>query len=204
MLKRKVSNDKAFAALADGQDFSSTTKSPRFKVKYRVPEPLITHPLHLPLPKQFDSLNAYLDSFIQLDDNEDTTIEKAEAKALHEASIRDRITLARQRGWLEDYVNPAATRKQSEPPTAQTRHDVMLKHVVNFSGLMAQERRGNISRAKKIALMVQQHFKKLEGTDEKELKAEEKRIRRLAKTTAQEVRKKWKLAEKVFESPGSR
>jgi len=126
VLKRKVSNDKAFAALADGQDFSSTTKSPRFKVKYRVPEPLITHPLHLPLPKQFDSLNAYLDSFIQLDDNEDTTIEKAEAKALHEASIRDRITLARQRGWLEDYVNPAATRKQSEPPTAQTRHDVSM------------------------------------------------------------------------------
>lgn len=196
--KRKPSNDKAFAALSDGHDFFSPTKSPRFKVKYRIPEPLITHPLHLPLPKQFGSLNAYLDSYIQLEDNEDTTLEKAEAKAFHEAAIQDRITLARQKGWLEDSVNPAAPRKQPEPPNVQTRHDVMLKHVLNFSGLMAQERRGNISRAKKIALMIQQHFKKLEGTDEKEMKAEEKRIRRLAKTTAQEVRKKWKLAEKVF------
>ena len=188
--------------LVEAQDFSNP--SPRIKLKYRVPEPLITHHLHLPLPKQFDSLKGYLDSFIQLDDNEDTTLEKAEAKALHEAAIQDRIAVAKARGWLVgDSASPGAPRRQTEPSAAQTRHDFMLKHVLNFSSLMAQERRGNISRAKKIAQMITQHFKKLDGTDEKEIKAEEKRIRRLAKQTGQEVRKKWKLAEKVqlfFES----
>lgn len=195
--KRKASIEKAFPHLTDGYDFT-TAKSPRFKLKYRVPEPLITHPLHLPLSKQFNSLDEYLNSFIQLDDHEDTTFEKAEAKALHEAAIRDRIAAARARGWLAgDSVSPAAPKKQPEPQNVPTRHDIMLKHALNFSSLMAQERRSNISRAKKISLMITQHFKKLEGTDEKEIRAEEKRIRRLAKQTAQEVRKKWKLAERV-------
>ena len=195
--KRKASIDKVFPHLTDSYDIT-TTKSPRFKLKYRVPEPLITHPLHLALPKQFNSLDEYLASFIQLDDYEDTTLEKAEAKALHEAAIRDRIATAKARGWLAgDSVSPATPRKQPEPQNVPTRHDIMLKHVLNFSSLMAQERRSNMSRAKKISLMITQHFKKLEGTDEKEIKAEEKRIRRLAKQTAQEVRKKWKLAERV-------
>jgi helicase SWR1 len=134
-----------------------------------------------------------------LDDHEDTTLEKAEAKAVHEAAIRDRIATARAKGWLaNDSTNLAAPRRQAEPQFTPTRHDIILKHVLNFSSLMAQERRSNISRAKKIALMITQHFKKLEGTDEKEIKAEEKRIRRLAKHTAQEVRKKWKLAGRVY------
>ena len=175
----------------------ATFRSPRFKLKYRMPEPLITHRFHFPLEKQFSSLNDYLDSFIQLEDHEDTTLEKAEAKALHEASIRYRIAVAKAKGWLTGESSPNAPRKQPEPSPVQTRHDIMLKHVVNFSTLMGQERRSNISRAKRIALMVAQHFKKLDGTDEKEIKAEERRIRRLAKQTAQEVRKKWKLAERV-------
>jgi helicase SWR1 len=192
--RRKSSADK-FSALAEGHNFPLIP--PRIKLKYRAPEPLITHPHHIPLPKQFPSLSDYLDSYIQLDDNEDTTMEKAEARALHEALIRDRIATARSRGWLTDDSAPSAPKRQQEPPTPQTRHDIMLKHILNFSNLLAQERRGNVSRAKRIAQMVQAHFKRLEGTDEKELKAEEKRIRRLAKQTAQEVRKKWKLAERV-------
>jgi HSA len=196
--KRKASTEQTFPHLTGGYDFSST-KSPRFKLKYRAPEPLITHPLHMPLPKQFNSLSEYLDSFLQLDDQEDITLEKAEWKALQEAAIRDRITIARAKGWLaDDSVSPTAPRKQPEPQNIPTRHDITLKHAINFSSLMAQERRSNISRAKKVALMITQHFKKLEGTDEKEIKAEEKRIRRLAKSTAQEVRKKWKLAERVW------
>ena len=173
------------------------TPSPRIKLKYRIPQPLITHPHHYPLPKQFDSLSDYLNSYIQIDDTEDTTIEKAEQKAIHEATIRNRIISAKQKGWLQDHSNIAIPRKQSEHQPIPTRHDIMLKHVLNFSSLMAQERKSNISRAKKISQMILQHFRKLEGTDEKEIKAEEKRIRRLAKQTAQEVRKKWKLAEKV-------
>ena len=177
----------------------STSRSPRIKVKYKAPEPLITHPLHIPPPKSFPSLTDYLDSFVTLDDNEDLTLEKAEAKAIQEAAIRDRIAAAKARGWLaSDSNSPNVPRKQTEPSTIQTRHDIMLKHVLNFSGLMAQERRSNLSRAKKIAQMVSQHFRKLEGTDEKELKEQERKIRRLAKWTAQEVRKKWKLAEKVL------
>jgi helicase SWR1 len=195
--KRRTSSEVALHHLNDGIDVA-TFRSLRFKLKYRMPEPLITHRFHLPLDKQYGSLNDYLDSFIQLEDHEDTTIEKAEAKALHEASIRDRIAAAKAKGWLTGESSPNAPRKQPEPPAVQTRHDIMLKHVINFSTLMGQERRSNISRAKRIALMVSQHFKKLDGTDEKEIKAEERRIRRLAKQTAQEVRKKWKLAEKVY------
>jgi len=197
--KRKASIDKQFSALAYGHDFQAfNTRSPRIKLKFKTPEPLITHPLHIPRPKDFNSLSAYLDSFISLDDNEDITLEKAQSRAAHEATILDRIALARKKGWLtDDPQHPSAPKRQQEPAKGGSRHEVLLKHVLNFSGLMQAERRGNVSRAKKIAGMVQAHFKRLEGTDEKELKAEEKRIRRLAKVTGQEVRKKWKLAEKV-------
>src|ERR1700694_5875456 len=64
---QKRKSDKAFAALADGHDFVAT-RSPRIKLKYTVPEPFITHPLHIPQPKQYNSLDAYLNSYIQLDD----------------------------------------------------------------------------------------------------------------------------------------
>lgn len=196
MHKRKASSEDTVTYLTDGLD--PLNRTPRIRLKYRPPQPLITHPLHIPLQKNFSSLSEYLDSFILLEDHEDITLEKAETKAQQEAAIRDRITHARARGWLDDdSLHPSAPRKQPEPQYPQTRHDILLKHVLNFASLMAQERRSNISRAKKIAQMITQHFKKLEGTDEKELKAEEKRIRRLAKQTAQEVRKKWRLAEKV-------
>jgi helicase SWR1 len=109
----------------------------------------------------------------------------------------NRIASAKSKGWLTDSI-PNTVKKQTEPIVQNTRHDIMLKHVLNFSNLMTQERKSNISRSKKIASMITSHFKKLEGTDEKEIKLEKRRIRKIAKWTAAEVRKKWKLAARVI------
>jgi HSA domain len=187
---------------ADVSRYEHINPAPKIRLKFRVPKALITHPHHIAPPKQYGSLSDYLNSYIQLDDYEDTTPEKAEQRAQHEASLRNRILAAKRKGWLQEHVSSVIPKPQSEPTIPHTRHDFMLKHVINFSGLMAHERKSNVSRAKKISQMILQHFKKLEGTDEKEIKAEEKRIRRLAKQTAQEVRKKWKLADKVSSRGG--
>ncbi|KAF5095267.1 hypothetical protein D0Z03_001875 [Geotrichum reessii] len=62
---------------------------------------------------------------------------------------------------------------------------------------MADERRSHLSRSKKIAGMVDLYFKRLSGAEEKERKRETQRIKQLARKTALEVMKRWKLAEKV-------
>jgi helicase SWR1 len=45
--------------------------------------------------------------------------------------------------------------------------------------------------------MIARHFEQLHGKSEREQRLEEKRIRRLAKLTANEVKKKWRYVEGV-------
>ena len=65
---------------------------------------------------------------------------------------------------------------------------------------MADERRAHLSRSKKIAGMIDLYFKRLSGAEEKERKRETQRIKQLARKTALEVMKRWKLARRSLSS----
>ncbi|BFZ60615.1 swr1 complex component [Saitoella coloradoensis] len=173
---------------------STSMKSiPKIKLTLKAPKPTIANPIHEPAKPQFSSFAEYLKSFVVLDE-EDVDKERLEELIEEQAATRNRIEELRAKGLLDA---PAPVfKKQVESPRDPDHHDVLLGHALNFSKLMSTERRSNISRAKKIAGMVTAYFKRLEGADEKERKLEEKRIRQLAKKTVQDVKKKWKLAEK--------
>ncbi|KAK9472162.1 SNF2 family N-terminal domain-containing protein [Dipodascopsis tothii] len=172
----------------------------RIKIKYGIPQPVISHPAHIPRPKEFGSLEAYLKSFRSLE-NEDVSETVFDSKVNDEIQIRQRIDNAKAAGKLDKQSNggwtPATLRKPFEPPRSLAFRDHFISQTIYFSKLAADERRNHISRARKIAAMIQVHFKRLSGADEKERKLQEKRLRQLAKRTAHEVKRKWRLAEKV-------
>lgn len=86
--------------------------------------------------------------------------------------------------------------RQSQPPTHQ---DHLVSQAIYFAKLMTNERRSHVTKSKKVASMVDLYFKRLSNAEEKERKQEEKRIKQLARKTALEVMRKWKIAEKVVQ-----
>ncbi|KAK7202856.1 SNF2 family N-terminal domain-containing protein [Myxozyma melibiosi] len=175
---------------------------PKIRIKYSVPEPIVGQPDHVPAPPKFGlSVESYLNSFKSLDDDvDDVTFEKRIAE---EAHLRQKIENAVSEGLIselsgmESIPQKSLTKGFVAPKDHHSHYDHLISQAFFLSKLASDERRSHISRAKKIAGMVQTHFKKLSGADERERKAEEKRIRQLAKKTAVAVKRKWRLAEKV-------
>ncbi|KAK9346090.1 SNF2 family N-terminal domain-containing protein [Lipomyces starkeyi] len=175
----------------------------RIKIKYSVPKPIVAQPAHIPAPPAFNSLDLYLDSFRTLE-NDDVTEEIFSRRAEEEAKLRESIDEAIAQGRLNidnDSSSQGMTtnslKRPFEPPRARSHRDHFLSHAIYLSKLATDVRKSHLSRAKKIASMVQLHFKRLSGADEKERRLAEKRLRQLAKRTAMEVKRKWRLAEKV-------
>ncbi|KAK9386762.1 SNF2 family N-terminal domain-containing protein [Lipomyces mesembrius] len=175
----------------------------RIKIKYSVPKPIVAQPEHIPAPPAFNSLDLYLDSFRILE-NDDVTEEMFSRRADEEAKLRHSIDEAIAQGRLNidnDSSSQGMTanslKRPFEPPKARSHRDQFLSHAIYLSKLATDVRKSHLSRAKKIASMVQLHFKRLSGADEKERRLAEKRLRQLAKRTAMEVKRKWRLAEKV-------
>ncbi|CCJ29638.1 unnamed protein product [Pneumocystis jirovecii] len=167
---------------------------PTLKIKIKVPSPIITHPFHVLLVKKYDSLADYMSSFLILN-NEEIPIDKAPILAKLEAELLNKIESAKLNGSLSKL--PSLIIKKSIEPIRTSDHlDHLISHAINFSKLVANERRTSMSRAKKISGMIISYFKKLSGADEKEKKEAEKRIRQLAKKTSLEIKKKWKFIEK--------
>ncbi|KTW26011.1 hypothetical protein T552_03281 [Pneumocystis carinii B80] len=196
-----------YESLSDGSDISCKDKSPEFvdtynpnrrlptlKIKVKVPSPIITHPFHVLLMKKYDSLDDYMSSFLILN-NEEIPVNTAPSLAKIEAKLLNKIEQAKLKGSL--CKSSALMIKKSIEPVRTLDHlDHLISHAIYFSKLVANERRTNISRARKISGMIISYFKRLSGADEKEKKEAEKKIRQLAKKTSLEVKKKWKLIEK--------
>ncbi|KAK9354877.1 SNF2 family N-terminal domain-containing protein [Lipomyces doorenjongii] len=175
----------------------------RIKIKYSVPKPIVAQPAHIPAPPAFNSLDLYLDSFRILE-NDDVTEEIFSRRAAEEAKLRHSIDEAIAQGRLNidnDSSSQGMTanslKRPFEPPRTRSHRDQLLSHAIYLSKLAMDARKSHLSRGKKIASMVQLHFKRLSGADEKERRLAEKRLRQLAKRTAMEVKRKWRLAEKV-------
>lgn len=97
----------------------------------------------------------------------------------------------------------SSLRKTNNDPlfhkTTPTFQDHLVTQAVFFSKLMSDERKAHTSKSKKMSTMIDMYFKRLSGAEEKGRKLEEKRIKQLARKTAYEVLKKWKIAEKVVQ-----
>lgn len=170
---------------------------PKLKLKFSEPEPTITHPAHV-TGQLYGSLDNLLDSFVALD--EYVTESDRDKYVKDQIELRTKIQKLKDSGVydLYDGVTSAELKKGfSDLPHESTYRDHLLSQSTFFAKLMADERRAHLSRSKKIAGMVDLYFKRLSGAEEKEKKRETQRIKQLARKTALEVMKRWKLAEKV-------
>lgn len=167
--------------------------------------PMIKHPFHMATPK-YGGLENYLNSFVSLD--EDVSPEERDKFVSDQIEVRERIADAKKRGLLRDneagslYGTPAPdTRLQKfkDPIKRDTHGDYLVTHAIHFAKLLNDERKTHMSKARKVSQMVEQYFRRLEGAEEKEKKLEAKRLKQLARKTAQDVMKRWKLAEKVVQ-----
>ena len=195
---RKLVKARPSSANSSSRRRSSIVESEEFVDKASNLFPIITHPSHL--IKQAGSLDSYLNSFVSLD--EDMSPETRDKVIDDRVDLIKRINNARARNphLFESHDLLRSTPAPQQPIVAKpTYQDHLVSQAVYFSRLISEERRQHVSRAKRISTMIDLYFKRLSGQEEKDKKLEEKRIRQLARKTANDVLKKWKLAEKVVQ-----
>ncbi|GAA5862566.1 hypothetical protein JCM8547_002107 [Rhodosporidiobolus lusitaniae] len=155
-----------------------------------------THPSQLPPDPVFDqSLPAFLDSFISLDEDVDLEPpppeEELDARAEYELDVLDQADAVRAEG--RELLNPDKT-ASSEPKRSKDHYESLVEHATHFATLVQQERKAHMALARKTARMVMKHFEDIRGKEDKDQKEIERNQKALAKWTVREVRKKWKLA----------
>lgn len=180
-----------------------------------IPGLTITHPHHLPIPPLFDgSVEKLWDSFTYSKDDE-IDIEKMKKMEREELELRLRIDKVRnENGTLpmegfDSSTNNArsvngliSSLQPVEPPRPGPKsfHTNFLTSVINASNSIRLQSKHQNSQCKKIARMISNYWERKLGTGLREKKAEEKRIRNLAKWTSKEVSKQWKLAVNVVKA----
>ena len=164
------------------------------------PRPLPEHPppLHIlaphqvPAPRRFGgNVNALWDSFGLLHDGE---------ASVEDDDLQTYLKLdERWRAGLPIHPEAGSTTRHVAHKDARnkTHRDHLLEAVAASYPQMRQYARLRQQNARKIARMVAQHWERQLGTSEREKKAEERRVRALAKWTLREVLKQWRLAVNV-------
>ena len=79
-----------------------------------------------------------------------------------------------------------------------THQDYLLTQGMAFSRIHHQMRRQHINRARKVASIVDQHFKKKGGEKERLLKEREQNLKKMSRIAMQAVKKRWNDAFKVY------
>ncbi|WBW73395.1 SNF2 family ATP-dependent chromatin remodeller Swr1 [Schizosaccharomyces osmophilus] len=167
----------------------------KLRVHLREPELIVTHAGHVVEEPKYENLEDFLNSYVSLEDG-DYDVSSAEEKIKDEVDLRRRIEEFRRKGYFSAEA-PVELKKgpgSMRPPLSY--RDNFLSHIHGLARYMHNERKVRASRARKVSGMILGHFKRLSGADERKAKEEEKRIRLLAKRTAWEIRKKWKVVER--------
>ncbi|KAH9485667.1 Helicase SWR1 [Psilocybe cubensis] len=177
----------------------SPSKIKRIKLIVRRPPPLISSPRQFPPEPKFNSsLPSFLSSYINIDE-EDMTMSALEEEAKSEASIREQVVRFNREGR---FIPGTDVLFGTEPPTVehtspQRSTTDTWDHIVE-----AVIARGKAKPKKSIGLQItsqissklQAHFDGLESRKAKAKEAEEKRLRKLAKSTMMIVIGEWKKA----------
>ncbi|CAG8549309.1 13417_t:CDS:2 [Funneliformis caledonium] len=135
---------------------------------------------------QFPSFEAYLESFITLDDEDITPAEEA-ARLPNEIDVDYRILVLKNKGKLQPIPKPA-----SEPPRQKVHWDFILDGVVAKSKRINKSSDERLRKTHQVSRAILGHFNKLAMKEPNAIKAEEKRIKKLAKTTANLVKHRWR------------
>lgn len=149
--------------------------------------------------REFPTLEEYLASFVSVEENEDITVDQANEIIAKEAELRDRISDVKQKGGLNKTMQ-SVLRRQFEPAKGEAHHDILMNQVTSTAKLFHNNTKYRKMSAKKVAKAIERYWESLRTQDERLVKEEARRLQRLAKWTAQEVKKKWKVVERVCEA----
>ena len=175
-----------------------------FILRHR-PRPLPDHPppLHVlaphqvPAPKRFGGdIDALWQSFDLLSEGEGSK----DTSNVEDLDLQAYIKLdERWRAGLPLHPEAGSTTRHVAHKVVRTKshHDHLLEAVAASYSQMRQYAKSKQQGARKVARMVAQHWERQLGTSEREKRAEEKRVRALAKWTLREVLKQWRLAVNV-------
>ncbi|CDK24981.1 unnamed protein product [Kuraishia capsulata CBS 1993] len=185
--------------------------------KFTLPRQSISHPSHVTEPN-FSTLRQFLESYKSLDD--DLSPEEYEAHVKSQIELLGRIRRGIENRVLRidfdenvNRIHPNATREPTmiklntnyirykDPFIASgqiTHHDHLVAHGLVSAKLIHESRNSKITKSKKIALMIENHFKRKSQEKDREAKEYKIKIQRLAKETARLVKRKWMQAEKAY------
>ncbi|CAA22447.2 Helicase swr1 [Schizosaccharomyces pombe] len=167
----------------------------KVRVRFREPKLLVTHSGHITEQPKYEHLEQYLDSYVSLEDG-DHDPKEAKELVFREVQLRHRINEFRKKGYFTAEAPVELKKAPSSNNIPISYRDNLLSHVNGYARSMHNDRKVRASRSRRISGMILAHFKRLSGADEKKAKEEDKRIRLLAKRTAWEIRKKWKVIER--------
>ncbi|KZO90599.1 hypothetical protein CALVIDRAFT_506667 [Calocera viscosa TUFC12733] len=170
-------------------------KVKRIRLTVKVPPAQYTAPdQRPPRPKFRNSVDAYLESYLSIEDTP-TTLSELEAAAKRDAELYDRIASLRADGrLLARPEQPVAAPKSSEPKRRLSHWDVVVSHTGVQVKRMQDDLKAKQNTARRVSRAVVAHFERIAQTEDREKQAEDKRLRALAKFTVREVMKKWREA----------
>ncbi|KAF9561554.1 swr1 complex component [Mortierella alpina] len=140
----------------------------------------------------FDSFEEYMSSFMYADD-EEVTPEELDQRAEAQARVLDRIDTLRAQGRLGGRPDKPFV----DPEVPKLHYNWLMEHIMTSSKLIKDEKKHHLALARKTSKMIARHFELLHGKSEREQRVEEKRIKKLAKLTSNEVKKKWRYVEGI-------
>ncbi|KAI9303969.1 SNF2 family N-terminal domain-containing protein [Cunninghamella echinulata] len=169
--------------------------------------------------RQFPTLDDYLASFTYLDDTDDATNEDIKEYIEREQSIRDRIRelegnggftittsklkeIANKRPQLESIptAESAAADDNGEEKDELSTHDLIISQAIASSKLFRGHTKYRKNAARKCAKAIEKYWENIRTREERLQRQESKRIIRLAKWTAQQVKSKWRVVERICEA----
>ncbi|CEP12838.1 hypothetical protein [Parasitella parasitica] len=155
--------------------------------------------------RQFETLDDYINSFVSIDENEDITPEACELLVEKERVLRQKINALKKReGYSTPYLKEIANRRPQQQNAHK--HNPPLHHENLLSDMAAVSRNFHLNQkykraaARRCAKAVERYWENIRTHDDRIKREENKRIVRLAKWTSQQVKKKWKVVERVCEA----
>lgn len=167
---------------------------------------LITTPLNFVQPAFDGSVHNLLMSYRSVtDDQEPMADETWDKRVEMDAQIYARVATARNSGLLARVEASGIGSEEKLAkfvdvvPKSLSYFDHFVAHTLQLAKQRANLRKFHQSIVRRNTQSVDQYFRRLAGAEDREKKENERLIKQLAKRIAQEVMKKWKLAQKIVE-----
>ncbi|TGZ77678.1 hypothetical protein EX30DRAFT_398375 [Ascodesmis nigricans] len=184
----------------DGEvEVDPNVRLPRVKLRFGVPKPVITHPLQLLPPKEYETF----EDFLYADDPTRTEegLQRAEEEAQAEAEVRNRIEYEARHGLLTiENCSLFMPDKQPEPPRQYGHHDHLVCHALKFQKLMMKEKREHQDLMRKRNAAVMAEIRERQPRTQEEIEQEQYAINwKLYKDQISQLTRKWQEVTKEVE-----